>query len=80
MAAVPYGALPLGSVAAVTAGLPLLYTRKKVKKHGSQRQVEGHFEQGDRVVVVEDLVSTGAVCCRLWGFCALPDSRSRMQW
>ncbi len=59
MAAVPYGALPLGSVAAVTAGLPLLYTRKKVKKHGGQRQVEGHFEQGERVVVVEDLVTTG---------------------
>lgn len=59
MAAVPYGALPLGSVAAVTAGLPLLYTRKKVKKHGGQRQVEGHYEQGERIVVVEDLVTTG---------------------
>ncbi len=59
MAAVPYGALPLGSVAAVTAGLPLLYTRKKVKKHGGQRQVEGHHEKGDRVVMVEDLVTTG---------------------
>ncbi len=59
MAAVPYGALPLGSVAAVTAGLPLLYTRKKVKKHGGQRQVEGHHEQGERVVIVEDLVTTG---------------------
>ncbi len=59
MAAVPYGALPLGSVAAITAGLPLLYTRKKVKKHGGQRQVEGHHEKGDRVVMVEDLVTTG---------------------
>ena len=59
MAAVPYGALPLGSVAAVTAGLPLLYTRKKVKKHGGQRQVEGHHEKGDQVVMVEDLVTTG---------------------
>ncbi len=59
MAAVPYGALPLGAVAAVTAGLPLLYTRKKVKKHGGQRQVEGHHEKGERIVMVEDLVTTG---------------------
>jgi len=59
MAAVPYGAWPLGSVAAVTAGLPLLYTRKKVKKHGGQRQVEGHHEKGERVVIVEDLGTTG---------------------
>lgn len=59
LAAVPYGALPLGSVAAVTAGLPLLYTRKQEKKHGGKRQVEGHYEKGDRVVVVEDLVTTG---------------------
>lgn len=59
LAAVPYGALPVGSVAAVKAGLPLLYTRKKEKKHGGRRQVEGHHERGDRVVVVEDLVTTG---------------------
>lgn len=59
LAAVPYGALPLGAVAAVACRRPLLYTRKEVKRHGRQQRIEGLHQSGDRVVVIEDLVTTG---------------------
>lgn len=59
LAAVPYGGLPLGAVAAVAAQRPLLYARKEVKAHGRQRLVEGAFAPGEQAVVIEDLVTTG---------------------
>ena len=48
--------------AAITAqmmGLPLGYVRSSSKDHGRQNQIEGRLEKGQKVVVVEDLISTG---------------------
>ena len=48
--------------AAITAhllGLPMGYVRSGAKDHGRQNQIEGKLEKGQRVVVVEDLISTG---------------------
>ena len=48
--------------AAITAhimGLPLGYVRSGAKDHGRQNQIEGKLEKGQKVVVVEDLISTG---------------------
>ena len=48
--------------AAITAhimGLPMGYVRSGHKDHGRQNQIEGHLEKGQKVVVVEDLISTG---------------------
>ena len=48
--------------AAITAhimGLPMGYVRSGAKDHGRQNQIEGKFEKGQKVVVVEDLISTG---------------------
>jgi orotate phosphoribosyltransferase len=39
--------------------LPFVYVRPKPKEHGLGNQIEGYFEAGQKVVVVEDLVSTG---------------------
>src|SRR5690606_17360274 len=39
--------------------LPFIYVRPEAKKHGRQNQIEGQFEAGKSVVVVEDLISTG---------------------
>ena len=39
--------------------LPFVYARPKPKDHGLENQIEGFFEQGQKVVVIEDLVSTG---------------------
>jgi len=39
--------------------LPYIYVRPKPKEHGLGNQIEGHFEKGQRVLVIEDLISTG---------------------
>ena len=51
--------------AAITAhmmGLPMGYVRSSAKDHGRSNQIEGKLEAGDKVVVVEDLISTGGSC------------------
>lgn len=39
--------------------LPMVYVRSKPKEHGKGNQIEGYVEKGDRVIVIEDLISTG---------------------
>ncbi|MBQ5727861.1 MAG: orotate phosphoribosyltransferase, partial [Mailhella sp.] len=43
-------------------GLPMGYVRSGNKDHGRQNQIEGKLEKGQKVVVVEDLISTGGSC------------------
>lgn len=43
-------------------GLPMGYVRSGAKDHGRQNQIEGKLEKGQKVVVVEDLISTGGSC------------------
>lgn len=59
IAAVATGAIPHGTLVADRLGLPLVYVRSAPKEHGLGNRVEGHFEPGAKVIVVEDLVSTG---------------------
>ncbi|NBR82771.1 MAG: orotate phosphoribosyltransferase [Flavobacteriia bacterium] len=59
IAAVATGAIALGALVAEQMNLPLVYVRPEPKKHGMKNQVEGHLEPGQKVVVFEDLVSTG---------------------
>jgi orotate phosphoribosyltransferase len=51
--------IPHATLLAETLGLPLAYVRSSAKAHGRGNQIEGRVEAGQRVVVVEDLVSTG---------------------
>ena len=39
--------------------LPFIYVRSKPKEHGMGNQIEGYYENGNQVVVIEDLISTG---------------------
>src|SRR5699024_4471086 len=39
--------------------LPMVYVRSDRKSHGKENQIEGHFNKGDKIVVIEDLISTG---------------------
>ncbi len=48
-----------GALLADRLGLPFSYVRASAKGHGKENRIEGHVEAGQRVVVVEDLVSTG---------------------
>lgn len=59
IAGVATGAIGLGMLVADEMGLPFIYVRPEPKKHGRKNQVEGSIEKGAKVVVIEDLVSTG---------------------
>lgn len=59
LAGVATGAIAHGALAAEAMGLPFIYVRSAAKTHGMTNQVEGYFEKGQKVVVVEDLISTG---------------------
>ncbi len=43
-------------------GMPMGYVRSGAKDHGRQNQIEGRLNKGDKVVVIEDLISTGGSC------------------
>jgi uridine monophosphate synthetase len=60
LVAIPYAALPIGTAVSLELGCPLIYPRKEVKGYGTRRAVEGEFQKGERVVVLDDLITTGA--------------------
>lgn len=59
IAGVSTGGIPLGSLIADRMSLPFIYVRGEAKKYGLKKQVEGYFEDGSKVVLFEDHVSTG---------------------
>ena len=59
IAGVATGGIAHGALIAEALGLPLIYVRDKPKGHGRMNLIEGHLEAGKRVVVIEDLISTG---------------------
>lgn len=59
IAGVATAGIPQASILADALNLPLIYVRSKSKGHGMQNRIEGYFEKGKKVLVVEDLVSTG---------------------
>ena len=59
VAGVATGAIAQGALVADQLGLPFSYVRPKPKDHGMGNQIEGEITKGAKVVVVEDLISTG---------------------
>ena len=59
IAGVATAGISWGAMAADQLKLPFMYVRPKPKEHGMGNQIEGMYEKGQRIVVVEDLVSTG---------------------
>ena len=59
IAGVATAGIPQGALVADALNLPFLYVRPKPKDHGMGNQIEGRLEPGQKVVVVEDLISTG---------------------
>ena len=59
IAGVATGAIAHGALVAEKMGKPFIYVRSSAKMHGMTNQVEGEFWEGAKVVVIEDLVSTG---------------------
>ncbi len=59
IAGVATGAIAIGMLVADAMNLPFVYVRPKPKEHGLGNMIEGEIESGKKVVVVEDLISTG---------------------
>jgi orotate phosphoribosyltransferase len=59
IAGVPIAGIPFASQIAYNLKKPFLYIRKGLRRHGRQRRVEGILVSGDRVLLVDDLVTTG---------------------
>ena len=59
IAGVATAGIPHGALVAEELGLPFIYVRSKAKDHGKQNQIEGFFEEGQSVILVEDLISSG---------------------
>jgi orotate phosphoribosyltransferase len=59
LAAPELGGVVLGAGLSLELGIPLLLVRKKTKEYGTTKQIEGRFEPGERVAIIEDIVTSG---------------------
>lgn len=59
VAGIPIAGIPFASLIAFNLKKPFLYIRKGVRLHGRQRRVEGILTSGDRVLLIDDLITTG---------------------
>jgi uridine monophosphate synthetase len=59
LAGLPYAALPITSAISLMTKWPFIYPRKEVKDYGTKAEIEGLFNAGERVVIIDDLATTG---------------------
>ncbi|MDJ0567504.1 MAG: bifunctional orotidine-5'-phosphate decarboxylase/orotate phosphoribosyltransferase [Pleurocapsa sp. MO_192.B19] len=59
IAGIPYGALPTATGLALNLQRPMIFPRKEVKAHGTRRLIEGSFNPGEKVVVIDDILISG---------------------
>lgn len=60
VAGIASSGIPHAAWIAERLGKPMIYIRKKTKEHGKENLIEGKLEKGQKVVIVEDLISTGS--------------------
>jgi len=59
LAGIPYAGLPIAVAMSLISGRPLVYPRKEKKEYGTRQQVEGEFQAGERVLVIDDVITSG---------------------
>lgn len=59
IAGIPYAGLPIGTAVSLLTGDPLIYPRREAKTYGTRRLIEGEYQAGERVVLLDDLISSG---------------------
>jgi len=60
IAGIPYAGLPLAVATSLAGGVPLVYPRRESKDYGTKRRIEGAFNPGEHVVVIDDIITDGA--------------------
>lgn len=58
LAGIEIGSIPLAAIASVKSGMPFVIVRKEKKGYGTNKLVEGVFSKGEKVLVIEDVVTT----------------------
>lgn len=64
VAGVATAGIPMGILLADALNLPFIYIRSENKSHGRQNKIEGELTPGKKVLIIEDLISTGGSCLR----------------
>ncbi len=59
MAGLPYAGLPITTALSISQGWPFIYPRKEAKTYGTKAEIEGVYKPGERVVIIDDLATTG---------------------
>jgi uridine monophosphate synthetase len=59
IAGLPYAALPIATAISLQTGWPMIYPRKEAKDYGTKAQIEGEHNEGERIAMVDDVVTTG---------------------
>jgi len=59
IAALPYAGMPIGVAASLIADVPMIYPRKEAKDYGTAKLIEGRFKPGEKVVVIDDVITDG---------------------
>lgn len=59
LAGVPVSGLPLSTAVSLELNCPLIFVRKSRKRHGGEKMVEGSLSSGERVVIIDDVTTTG---------------------
>ncbi|XP_022692117.1 uridine 5'-monophosphate synthase-like isoform X2 [Varroa jacobsoni] len=57
---VPYTALPIAAVLSSRSNRSMIFRRKEAKSYGTKKLIDGEYQQGDRIVIVEDVVTSGS--------------------
>jgi orotate phosphoribosyltransferase len=56
---VPTAGIPIATIVSQKLAIPMLYYRKERKEHGVQKKIEGNMKRNDRIVMIDDLITTG---------------------
>lgn len=59
LAGLPYAALPIATAISLQSGKAMIYPRKEAKDYGTQALIEGEYQAGEQVVIIDDLATTG---------------------
>lgn len=59
LAGLPYAAIPIGTAISLAGSYPMIYPRKEIKEYGTKAEIEGEYQAGETVVVIDDLATTG---------------------